>query len=296
MSEDSCLVQWTGLQVVVTFPEHIGMSNAARVREQLLWVLNRGAAVLIADMTWTVSCDYSGADALARAHHRAVANGSQLRIVVIADVVRRVLRLSGLDRLISIYPTLEAAVAAGAEHPQLPGEPGTAAITPAAPGSADPDRAAAADPADRAELLEWVVHSVFNVGLTLQAAIDLPPDITSRRIIEALCHLDDLVREIRRHVFAEHGQESQPALPPRRPQDAQERSALALDRTALLRQRVMQTADALHSAAADTATLLEQRADLLGEPRRTDYPSEIKRWRVLADQAQQMAEYWAQRP
>jgi uncharacterized protein len=144
MSEDGYLVQWTGRQVVVTLPEHLGMSNADRVREQLLWVINRGADVLIADLTGTVSFDYSGADAMARAHHRAVATGTQLRLVVTADVVRRILSLSGLDHRISIYPTLEAAVAAGAEHPQVPVEPGTTAITPAAPGPADPGLAPAA--------------------------------------------------------------------------------------------------------------------------------------------------------
>jgi hypothetical protein len=59
---------------------------------------------------------------------------------------------------------------------------------------------------------------------------------------------------------------------------------------------VVHTAHALQSAAADTATLLEQRADILGEPGRIDYPTEVKRWRVLADQARQMAERWEQRP
>ena len=44
------------------------------------------------------------------------------RLVVIADVVRRVVSLSGLDRLVSVYPTLEAAIA-GADCPEVPGEP-----------------------------------------------------------------------------------------------------------------------------------------------------------------------------
>lgn len=288
MSEDRCLVQWTGRQVVVTLPEHLGMSNADRVREQLLWVINRGADVIIADLTGTVSCDYSGADAVARAHHRAVANGTQLRLVVLADVVRRVLSLSGLDRLISIYPTVEAAVAAGAGRPRVPGEPGSTAITPAGPGPA-----AAADPAD---LLDWVVNSIFNVGLTLQAAVGLPPDLTEQRIIDALRHLDHVVREIRQHTFADHGPQTQPGHVRSRPQDAPEHPALARSRAALLQHRVMHTAHALQSAAADTATLLEQRADILGEHGRIDYPTEIKRWRVLADQARQMAESWEQRP
>jgi anti-anti-sigma factor len=123
-------VRWLGKQAVVTFPEHIDMSNADRVREQLLLVINRGAAVLIADLAATVSCDYSGADALVRAHRRAVASGTELELVVTADVVRRVVSLSGLDRLVSVYPTLEAAIGR-ADAPTMPGEPAVAAAFPA---------------------------------------------------------------------------------------------------------------------------------------------------------------------
>ena len=96
MPEQTCPERWLGHQVVVTLPEQLDMSTAYRVREQLLLVINRGAAVLIADLTGTVSCDFSGADALKGAHHRAVATGTELRLVVTADVVRRM--LSGLVR------------------------------------------------------------------------------------------------------------------------------------------------------------------------------------------------------
>ena len=57
-------VRWMGRQAVVALPEHIDVSNASQIREELLWLINRGAAALIADMTATLSCDYSGADAV----------------------------------------------------------------------------------------------------------------------------------------------------------------------------------------------------------------------------------------
>lgn len=93
-------------------PQQIDVSNADEIRDELLWVINRGATVLIADMGATASCDYAGADAVVRAHRRAVANGTQLRLVVTAQLVQRVLSINGLDRLISIYPSLEAAISA----------------------------------------------------------------------------------------------------------------------------------------------------------------------------------------
>ena len=118
---DSYPVRWMGRQAVVALPEHIDVSNASQIREELLWVINRGAAALIADMTGTLSCDHSGADAVMRAYQRALASGTQLRLVITAPIVRRVLEVSGLDRLIPVYPSLEAATAAGI--PTVPENP-----------------------------------------------------------------------------------------------------------------------------------------------------------------------------
>jgi anti-anti-sigma factor len=111
-------VEWTGQQAVVTMPEHIDVASAGQVRDMLLAVINRGAVVLVVDMSATQSCDHAGVDAIARAYQRATVSGTQLRLVVRAPVVRRAMAIEGLDRLVSIYPTLEAAIAAGAsDHP-----------------------------------------------------------------------------------------------------------------------------------------------------------------------------------
>jgi anti-anti-sigma factor len=120
VSEGTLPVDWSGRQATVTLPEHIDAANADQVREDLLTVINRGAAVLTADMTATVSCDYGGADALVRAYQRGAVSGTQLRLVVTAPVVRRILEVNGLDRLISIYPDLESATAAGSPAMVLP--------------------------------------------------------------------------------------------------------------------------------------------------------------------------------
>ena len=106
-------VLWTRSQAVVTLPDYIDVTAAGQVREQLLAVLNRGADPLVVDMAATVSCDQAGADAIARAYQRAHVSGAQLRLVVATPVVRRVLSLSGIDRLVSIYPSLDTALAAG---------------------------------------------------------------------------------------------------------------------------------------------------------------------------------------
>jgi anti-anti-sigma factor len=104
VAKDSYPVRWVGRQAVVTLPEHIDVSNAGQILDELLSVIDRGATTLIADMTATLSCDHAGADAVVRAYPRALANGTQLRLVVTAHIVRHVLSLNGLDRLITIYP------------------------------------------------------------------------------------------------------------------------------------------------------------------------------------------------
>jgi anti-sigma B factor antagonist len=95
----------------VTIPQRMDVVNAGQIRDELLSVINRGARVLIADMTATASCDHAGADAVVRAYRRGVTGGTELRLVVTAKIVSRVLSISGVDRLVFIYPSLEAATA-----------------------------------------------------------------------------------------------------------------------------------------------------------------------------------------
>ncbi len=96
----------------MAFPEEVDVSNAGQIREELLSVINRGAAVLIADMTDTVSCDHAGVDAIGRVYQRALVSGTELRLVVGSEIVRRVLAMSGVDRVVSIYPFVAASLAA----------------------------------------------------------------------------------------------------------------------------------------------------------------------------------------
>ena len=174
-------MEWVGRQAVVRLPDNIDLFNAGTAGEELLALINRGAAALIVDMTATASCDDAGAEALVRACRRAAASGTPLRLVVPAQVARRVLALNGLDRLVPVYPSREAAIAAG-----LP-----AAQTPAAAGPAQVSQ----------DLLDSIVRSLFQAGLSLQAALDSPHEADRQHIMQALRHLDQTIREIRDQVF-----------------------------------------------------------------------------------------------
>ena len=137
MFDDSFPVEWAGRRATVSFPGRIDISNAGQLQDRLQAVISRGAALLVADMSGTASCDHAAVEVVARACQRAAINGTQVRLVVTAPVVRRVLSLEGLDRLVAIYPSIEAAAAAGrvsgAPGPGSPQAAGTlAAETPAA--------------------------------------------------------------------------------------------------------------------------------------------------------------------
>ena len=101
-----------GRQAVVSFPARVDGPDAARIGEQLLVALD-GAGVVIADLSATASCDYAGVDALVRAYQGALVRQAELRLVVSAPAVRQMVSAEGLDRLVAMYPSLEAAVAAG---------------------------------------------------------------------------------------------------------------------------------------------------------------------------------------
>lgn len=122
MIADPYPVLWADQRAVVVLPGHIDLSNAGEIRSELLSVINRGATTLIADMSATVSCDHSGTEAVARAYQRAVISGTDLRLVVTRETVRRAFSISGIDWLVSVYSSLDTALAAST--------PGEQALTP----------------------------------------------------------------------------------------------------------------------------------------------------------------------
>ncbi len=105
-------VLWIGRTAVVFLPTEIDVTNADQVREDLLSVLNQGAVLLVADLSRTTFCDSAGVSALARSFRRAEASQSDMRLVVSTVAVQRVLGLTGIDRLLDIYPSVAASLAA----------------------------------------------------------------------------------------------------------------------------------------------------------------------------------------
>jgi anti-anti-sigma factor len=109
--EEPFPVAWSGRTATVAVSGEIDVTNADRLRNALLAVLDAGARGLVVDMTGTTFLDSAGVTALVRTSRRASATDTTLRLAVTAPSVLRVLDLVGLDRVIGVYPSVSAAVA-----------------------------------------------------------------------------------------------------------------------------------------------------------------------------------------
>ena len=143
MPMNVCTVHRTADGLVISLPAEVDAANAAQVREELLRALNRAPAVLVVEMTGTLFCDVAGIHALLRARRAATAVTS-LRVAAGTPSVQRVLQLTLADRLLAIYPSLDAALA---------GTPASAGDGAAFPARSRDGRRTAAAPAGPAEQL-----------------------------------------------------------------------------------------------------------------------------------------------
>lgn len=98
--------------LVVRLPVQVDESNAAQIRAALMAAAEHRPRVLIADMSGTRWCDWAGAGALASTFCRAATSGTELRLVLTDESVRRVISLNGLDQLLPIFSDVTTASAA----------------------------------------------------------------------------------------------------------------------------------------------------------------------------------------
>jgi anti-sigma B factor antagonist len=110
MSAERFPVAWADRVAVVAMPAEIDMNNAEAVHDQLLAVMAEGAVTVIVDMTVTTFCDSAGVNALVQARKRALAGERVIQIAAIGPAVIRLLSITGVDKLIDVYPTVSASL------------------------------------------------------------------------------------------------------------------------------------------------------------------------------------------
>jgi anti-sigma B factor antagonist len=109
-----------GVPVVAT-PAEIDITNAEGLRSALLKTAADGHSTVVVDMTQTTFCDSSGLQALLAAHKKAQAEGRQLLLVIPGTTVLRVFAITGMDRVIPNFTSLDDALAATAATANGPG-------------------------------------------------------------------------------------------------------------------------------------------------------------------------------
>ena len=131
MPEASFPVEVVSGVPVVTAPEEIDITNAARLRAALLEAAAHGSRTLVVDMAQTQFCDSAGLNVLVRAHKRAQADGGELLLVICTAAVLRIFAVTGIDHLIPNLPNLEQALPPAPAVPDLTSPPSALATMPA---------------------------------------------------------------------------------------------------------------------------------------------------------------------
>lgn len=104
---------------LVRFPAEVDIACAAFLRERMLALLNRGAPILVADLTATTFCDCAGPNALLRARTHAQALRTPFGMLIsTTGPAWKVFRVTGLSDAIPHAPTLAELI------PRLHARPG----------------------------------------------------------------------------------------------------------------------------------------------------------------------------
>jgi anti-sigma B factor antagonist len=102
----------TGGLCVVTVRGEVDLATSPRLREELIDALARSARGLVVDLAEVGFLDSTGLGVLAGAHRRAKADGRFFRLVCARREVLDVLRVTGLDLVLPMAPSVPEAIAA----------------------------------------------------------------------------------------------------------------------------------------------------------------------------------------
>ncbi len=107
--------RWEGDRAVVRMPAEIDLTNASEAGQALRAAAGHRPPVLIIDMSATTFCDSAGVQAIIDLHNlidaRNQAASAPTRLLLVANAVGRIITLTGIDQLMPVYSTLDAALA-----------------------------------------------------------------------------------------------------------------------------------------------------------------------------------------
>jgi len=107
-------------RTIVRLDGALDVAAAPALRERLIGLLHPGTRLLVLDLSRVQSCDSAGLAVLIGAERRTRALGIVMRLAAPSVPVANLLRLTGLDRNLTICPDLRGALAAERHEPANP--------------------------------------------------------------------------------------------------------------------------------------------------------------------------------
>jgi anti-anti-sigma factor len=109
---------------IISLRGELDIATTAELRERMLALLDSGDSPLIVDLSLVTFCDAAGLAMLVGVQRRAQLSAIRTCLAGPRPQVSKLLRLTGLDRGFTIYPTLASAVLGlstpKVEHARLP--------------------------------------------------------------------------------------------------------------------------------------------------------------------------------
>ncbi|HST49035.1 STAS domain-containing protein [Jatrophihabitans sp.] len=103
----------TGGQTVLEVGGEVDLHSASRLTDRLTAILDAGERSVVVDLSPLSFLDSTGLGALVAARNRAQQTGATLRLVCTSERLLKLFRITGLDAVFEIHPTLAQALAAG---------------------------------------------------------------------------------------------------------------------------------------------------------------------------------------
>lgn len=94
---------------IVALHGALDVAAAPALREHLRGILPQSARLLILDLGEVVSCDATGLAVLIGTHRHAARAGITLSLAAPTPQVTKLLRITGLDRILTVHPTVHDA-------------------------------------------------------------------------------------------------------------------------------------------------------------------------------------------
>jgi anti-anti-sigma factor len=109
-----------GTRTIVRLRGALDVAAAPALRERLIGLLHPGASLLVLDLSRVPSCDPAGLAVLIGAQRRARLLGIVMRLAAPSLPVANLLRLTGLDRNLTICPDCRGTLALEQHDPVKP--------------------------------------------------------------------------------------------------------------------------------------------------------------------------------